>query len=826
MNKWIYQLHDSNIIYLENKLYLFGNKATKLSELYLIDIPTPRGIIITSELTKFYLENNNTFPLGFVEELEREMNSLFGNIHNTTKLFSARSSSVISMPGMLETITNIGFYTSCISKEKNSFLNDCYKRFIYSYANAVLDNNIMALNNRNMDFESMLELLSIYKIDLPSNPLAQIINSIAAVIKSWNSTKAQLYRSDNKIEYDNGIAVIIQEMIYGNRDNDSGTGVVFSRNPISGEKLLYGEYLINAQGEEIVSGAVTPLPISVNNNSMQYVMPRAYSQLESIVTKLEMYYKDIQDIEFTVESGKLYILQTRNAKRSPNANIKASINFVEEKIITEEDALEMITGSCLDKFLYPKVEYEDNTQIIAKGIPCSPGASIGKVNVSSNVNKTSILFRNHTVTEDIHDITLSAGAITSIGGATSHAAVVTRGLGIPCISGANFCINKSEKTIIIGEHILHEGDIITIDGDLGNIIKGETQLSENKVTEEFLQILRLSQKHKSLDIYVNAETVQDMKAALSFGVEGVGLCRTEHMFFNHIEVIRRVILFNDLNSLKSLLNIQIQEFTELFLLMQDKPFNIRLLDPPLHEFLPHSVDQIDYPNIDREEIEMRVKKFKEVNPMLGKRGVRISILYPEIYKAQIRAIFISANNFLNKGDIIPNIEIMIPFVSDVQEVIFIKSMIHELYEELECSFEYKIGAMIEIPRAAICAGELAKHIDYFSFGTNDLTQMTYGISRDDSESIIISYKDQDIMDYDPFQKLDIKAVGTLMKMAVGQARLVNPKIKIGACGENIIDEESMKFCYNIGLDYVSCSAYKIPRLKLLSSHIKIQNERI
>ncbi len=848
---------------------LLGGKGANLAEMTNLGLPVPPGFTITTEACKYYLDHTDAsgqggYPEGFqteldtnLKELEEKIGMKFGDAQNPL-LVSVRSGAKMSMPGMMDTILNLGLNDETAAglaqKTGNErFCYDAYRRFVNMFGNVVLgishemfEDEIDKLKlKKNVKLDTDLDaadlkfLVGEFKrivkekagIDFPANPIEQLKMAIEAVFKSWNNDRANTYRKLNNITGLNGTAVNIQAMVFGNMGNTSGTGVAFTRNPSTGEKEFYGEFLMNAQGEDVVAGIRTPQKLT----QLQEVMPQIFTQLNQVRENLENHYRDMQDIEFTIQEGKLYMLQTRNGKRTAHAAIKIAVDMVGEKLITKDEALLRIDASSLKQLLHPDLDPKASKNVIAKGLPASPGAAVGKVVFSADdaVNWTFerdervILVRRETSPEDIHGMHVSKGILTSTGGMTSHAAVVCRGMGKCCVAGcADIMVDAKTKTVKIGDLVIHEGDVITLNGSTGEVMLGAVDMIEPEITEDFKTILAWADAVRKLKIRTNADTPKDAQVGKDFGAEGIGLCRTEHMFFegDRIDVVREMIVANTVEgrrkALAKLLPMQKADFIGIFEVMSGLPVTIRLLDPPLHEFVPKTTEQMQElateMGMQLADIEKIVENLHEVNPMLGHRGTRLGITYPEIYEMQVQAIIEAAIEVSKRG-IVPVPEIELPFIADIKELIVSRKMAEGViarYAE-QIKFEYKIGTMIELPRACLTADELAPYADFFSFGTNDLTQMTWGYSRDDAGKFLNYYLEHGILDRDPTESIDQKAVGRLMQMCVELGRGVPRKegqkpLEIGICGEQGGEPDSIKFCHKIGLDFVSLSPYRIP----------------
>ncbi len=870
--KYVYSFNEGN----SNMRSLLGGKGANLCQMTTLGLPVPMGFIVTTEACTSYYENSETLSSEIIKqvedkilELEKSTGKKFGDKENPL-LVSVRSGARSSMPGMMDTILNLGLNDEIVESLSTTmdkrFIYDCYRRFIGMYSDVVkgydkslferIIDKLKETKNIKYDTELTEEDLKLlvksfkekyYELaneDFPSDPKLQLIEAIKAVFRSWNNDRAKFYRKMNNIPDEWGTAVNVQEMVYGNLNDKSGTGVVFSRNPATGENKLYGEYLINAQGEDVVAGVRTPSNIS----TLKEVMPDCYEQLNNICKKLENYYKDIQDMEFTIENGKLYMLQTRNGKRTGKAAIKIATSLVEEGLITKEEALSRVEPKLLDQLLHPTFDNNEleNKEIIAEGLAASPGAGSGKVyfkaedikRASENGESDLILVRLETSPEDIEGMSLSKAVLTIRGGMTSHAAVVARGMGIPCVSGCeNLRIDETNKTLMAKEYTIHEGDYISVDGSTGKVYLGQIPTTDAGISGDFEVFMNWVNEIKTIGVRANADNYKDAKKALDLGAEGIGLCRTEHMFFDNERIFnfRKMILSTNeeerIASLNKILPYQKSDFISLFEIMKENPVTIRLLDPPLHEFLPKEESEIESLakdlNIEKEEIVKRIESLKEFNPMMGHRGCRLSITYPEIAKMQTRAIIEAAIEVKRKGiDVFP--EIMIPLVGEVNELKYLKEIIlntiEDIFKKENIKIKYLIGKMIEIPRGAITADKIAKEADFFSFGTNDLTQMTYGFSRDDATKFLNDYYDKKILKINPFEKLDTEGVGYLIQTAAKKGLESNPKLELGVCGEQGADPESIEFLINNGIDYVSCSPYRIPIAKLAAAQAVIRKK--
>ncbi len=838
MQKWLYSFSKENIEGNINMLTTLGSKGAYLSDMCKLKLPVPPGFTITTDFCHYYLQHKK-LPPDFFEQLIigiQSLEKLCGKIFSSTLnplLVSVRSGASVSMPGMMDTILNVGLNKKIIDFTPSNtifgnLLRDSYARLLESYATTIFGiDSKHFIHPKLANIDEVIaykeNIFSKFGYEMPQDPYEQIISAIIAVVNSWNSDRAKIYRKLQNISHDLGTAITIQTMVFGNRCENSGTGVVFTRSPTNGEAKIYGEFLPTAQGEDIVAGIKTPLSIS---EYMQIKLPQTYLELVNACSVLEEYYKDAQDIEFTVENSKLYILQTRSAKRTANASIKIAVDMVNEGKISKEFALMMIKPESLNQIMHANVEYNGTENIIWSGLAASPGGASGKIILSRKKaielgkSEKIIFVCEDTSPEDIEAMHQSAGFLTSNGGLTSHAAVVARGFGRACVVGANFNINQETTSIKFGDLTLQEGEIITIDGSTGNIIYGNVSLTKPELSTEFYQLISWAKDHNKISVQANAENVSDLKTALKFCAKGIGLCRSEHMFFeiSRLRLLQKAILTKDLDLKKDTLEVlQIlhsKDYFDLFYLLgSDKTINIRLLDPPLHEFFPSSQKQIqelaDNLQIKEDELAELLKNITEVNPMLGKRGCRLGLTHPEIYNMQIRAIFTAAKEIQNKHKIDINLEIMVPLISSEKEIELASSMIKSISLEY-ANVNYKIGVMIELPRAALIADKIAKYVDYFSFGTNDLTQTIYGLSRDDCAKFMPNYLEQGLYSFDPFIKIDFEAVGEIMNIAIEKGKMVNPLLKFGMCGEQACDESGVAFALKSGIDYISCSPYNIP----------------
>lgn len=878
-NKQVYLFEEGNA----KMRALLGGKGANLCEMTNLGLPVPPGFIITTEVCREFYKKGKKLQNFLMKEVKEKMRIIekktqkkFGDIENPL-LVSVRSGAMFSMPGMMDTILNLGLNDNSVEglakKTKNPrFAYDAYRRFIMMFSDIVLGierekfEEILSRhkNEEGVKFdyeisaESLKKIVEEYKelvkkeknIPFPQDPYKQLEMAIIAVFNSWNNPRAITYRNLNKIPHDLGTAVNIQAMVFGNMGDNSGTGVAFTRNPSTGEKEIYGDYLVNAQGEDVVAGIRTPQSITKLKESM----PEIYKEFVKICKKLEKHYKDMQDIEFTIEEGKLYILQCRAGKRTAQAAVKIAIDMAEEKLISKEEALLRIEPAHLDQLLHRRFDPQKKPSSIAKGLAASPGAATGKVVFSADEaerlgreGEKVILVRPETCPDDIHGLALSQGVLTARGGMTSHAAVVARGMGKPCVAGCEKLNIDLEKKIFTVDGItVKEKDIISIDGSTGEVFLGEIPMIEPKLSGEFEKLLRWADKYRRLKVRANADTPADAKQALNFGAEGIGLCRTEHMFMapDRLPVMKEMIMAETKEErekvLRKLLPMQKQDFIGIFTAMKGKPVTIRLLDPPLHEFLPRLEEllvEVTTLKIKgekngelskKETLLKKVEALREANPMLGLRGCRLGILYPEINEMQVRAIFEAACEVAKIG-IKVNPEIMIPLVGHVNELKIVREQLEKIAKEImereKIKIKYSFGTMIEIPRAALTADEIAEYAEFFSFGTNDLTQTTFGISRDDAEGkFLFYYIDKKILPDNPFQTLDKTGVGELMRIAVRGGKKTRKNLKLGICGEHGGDPESVKFCHELGLDYVSCSPYRVPIARLAAAQANIKKK--
>ena len=862
-----------------NMRELLGGKGANLAEMTNIGLPVPQGFTITTEACTQYYEdgrqiNDEIFAeiMEYVEKMEKITGKKFGDLHNPL-LVSVRSGARASMPGMMDTILNLGLnedVVNVIAEKSNNprWAWDCYRRFIQMYSDVVMEvgkkyfeqliDQMKEKKGVTLDVEltadDLKELAGQFKAeykakigeDFPTDPKEQLMGAIKAVFRSWDNPRANVYRRDNDIPYSWGTAVNVQSMAFGNMGDDCGTGVAFTRNPATGEKKLMGEFLTNAQGEDVVAGVRTPMPIA----EMAEKFPEAFKQFEDVCKILEDHYRDMQDMEFTVEHGKLYMLQTRNGKRTPAAALKIACDLVDEGMIDEKKAVAMIEPRSLDTLLHPQFDTEvlKKTPVIGKALPASPGAACGKIVFSAEDAKAwkergekVVLVRLETSPEDIEGMKASQGILTVRGGMTSHAAVVARGMGKCCVSGCgDIKMDEENKQFELSGKVYHEGDWLSIDGSTGNIYDGAVPTVDASIGGEFGRVMGWADKYRRLGVRTNADNPHDTAQAVKFGAEGIGLCRTEHMFFeaDRIPAIREMICADTLEqrekALAKLEPMQQGDFEAMYIALEGRPMTVRFLDPPLHEFVPTEEADIELLAKDMgksvAEIKNIIASLHEFNPMMGHRGCRLAVTFPEIAAMQTRAVIKAALN-VNAAHpdwhIVP--EIMIPLVGEVKELKYVKDVVvktaDEIISSVKSDMKYKVGTMIEIPRAALTADEIAKEADFFSFGTNDLTQMTFGFSRDDAGKFLGAYYDKKIYENDPFAKLDQVGVGKLVKMAATMGRESNPDIHLGICGEHGGDPASVEFCHKVGLDYVSCSPFRVPIARLAAAQAAIREQR-
>ena len=882
--RWVYAFGGGTADGDASMKELLGGKGANLAEMSSLGLPVPPGFTVTTEACVHYYSNDKSYPPGLREQVAAGLKAVetitgkaFGDAANPL-LVSVRSGARASMPGMMDTVLNLGLNDQTVEglaklSGDRRFAFDSYRRFIQMYSAVVL----------NMDHHLFEEILDDHKDRLevyvdtgltaedweavvidykdaverelgrpfPQDPPEQLWGAVGAVFASWMNDRAKFYRRMHDIPESWGTAVNIQSMVFGNMGDGSATGVAFTRNPSTGDNRLYGEFLINAQGEDVVAGIRTPQPLTRiareemgdNNLSMEEALPEVFTQFKAVVERLETHYRDMQDIEFTVEQGRLYMLQTRNGKRTAKAALRIAVDLANEGLITHAEAVMRVDPASLDQLLHPTIDPTSPRDVIATGLPASPGAATGKVVFTAEeaeklglAGEAVILVREETSPEDIRGMDAARGIVTARGGMTSHAAVVARGMGRPCVSGAGeIQIDKRAGEFRARGKTIRAYDIVTIDGSTGEVLQGVVKMIEPELSGDFGALMSWADSVRRLKVRANAETALDAQVARQFGAEGIGLCRTEHMFFDpaRIAAVREMILADDVAGRKAalakILPMQRADFVELFKIMEGLPVTIRLLDPPLHEFLPHSEDDLtavaEATGLDPTKLLRRAQELHEVNPMLGHRGCRLGVSYPEIYEMQVRAIIEAACQVVTDGRPAPIPEIMHPLVAKGEEMKFLRELTDrtakEVLAERDVSIEYMVGTMVELPRAAIRAGDLAEHAEFFSFGTNDLTQTTFGISRDDSGRFLNAYIDKGIFERDPFVTLDQEGVGDLIRIATERGRAVRPDVKLGICGEHGGDPASIQFCESVGLDYVSCSPYRVPIARLAAAQAAI-----
>ena len=873
MKKFVYSFNEGS----KDMKDLLGGKGANLAEMTKIGLPVPFGFTVTTEACNRYYDEGKKIGDDIVasifeklEELENTTGKKFGDIENPL-LVSVRSGAKISMPGMMDTILNLGLNDQTVEglaalTENPRFAYDSYRRFIQMFGDVVMEiaktkfDAIFDAKKEEHGYESdvdlttedLKEIIVGYKAlvkeemgrDFPQEPKDQLMEAIMAVFRSWNNDRAILYRQLNEIPDSIGTAVNVQSMVFGNMGETSGTGVAFTRSPVNGEKAIFGEFLVNAQGEDVVAGIRTPQPIA----EMAQAFPEVYTEFTRIAELLEKHYTDMQDMEFTVERNKLFMLQTRNGKRTAPAAVKIAVDMQSEGLIDKETAVMRIEPAQIDQLLHPMFDAEElkEAEKLTKGLPASPGAATGQIYFNASDAETAvangakaILVRLETSPEDLAGMVAAEGILTARGGMTSHAAVVARGMGKCCVSGcAEIKVDEEAKELTIGEYVFKEGDYISLDGTAGDVLKGQIKTVPPELSGDFAEIMSWADEIRTLKIRTNADNPRDAKQAVEFGAEGIGLCRTEHMFFEEerIPAVRRMILADSeeerREALKFLLPYQKGDFKGIYEAMGDRPVTIRLLDPPLHEFLPHTDEEIkalsEQIGVPYEKLAKKTQELHEFNPMLGHRGCRLAVTYPEIAEMQAEAIIMAAIEVRKEQglDIIP--EIMIPLVGMRKELADVKATVVKTVEAVMeregVKFDYLIGTMIEIPRAALTADEIAEEAEFFSFGTNDLTQMTFGFSRDDTGKIIKEYREKGIFDDDPFQSIDQVGVGKLVKMAVELGKQTRPSIKLGICGEHGGDPKSIEFCNAVGLQYVSCSPFRVPIARLAAAQAAIKQK--
>ncbi|WMS43618.1 pyruvate, phosphate dikinase [Acuticoccus sp. MNP-M23] len=887
MGQWVYTFGDGKAEGDASQRDLLGGKGANLAEMSSLGLPVPPGMTITTEVCTYYYENGETYP----PELEGEVDAALEQIAASTDrkfgdpdmplLVSVRSGARISMPGMMDTVLNLGLNDTTVpalakNADDERFAYDSYRRFIQMYGDVVLgvpmrlfDEHLESMKDeKDVELDTDLSaadwrtLIESYKAlvqketgsPFPQDPRDQLWGAIGAVFGSWRNDRAVTYRRLQGIPERWGTAVTVQAMVFGNMGETSATGVAFTRNPSNGENALYGEFLINAQGEDVVAGIRTPQDITEKarleagseKQSMEKALPEAFAEFKAVCDKLEGHYRDVQDLEFTIERNKLWMLQTRTGKRTAKAALKIAVDMVDEGVISEAEAVQRIEPASLDQLLHPTIDPQAKTDLFAKALPASPGAAAGEIVFSSEeaeriagLGRTCILCRIETSPEDISGMHAAAGIFTTRGGMTSHAAVVARGMGKPCVSGAgNVRINYANGTMIAGGRTLKVGDKITIDGATGEVLMGEVPMLNPELSGDFQRIMQWADGARRMRVRTNADTPHDARAAREFGAEGIGLCRTEHMFFDpaRINAMREMILADDTEGRKAaldkLLPMQREDFTSIFEIMAGLPVTIRLLDPPLHEFIPHGEDEIlevaEALGVSPDKLRNRSRELSEFNPMLGHRGCRLAVSYPEIAEMQSRAIFEAAVAAAKKTGAPVEPEVMVPLVSLKTELDFVKKRIDAtakaVREETGVDFHYQVGTMVELPRAAINAKAIAESAEFFSFGTNDLTQTTFGISRDDAGVFLGAYLRESIIDIDPFVSIDVDGVGALVELAAERGRQTRPDIKLGICGEHGGDPASISFCESVDLDYVSCSPFRVPIARLAAAQAALRKK--
>ncbi len=873
--KYVYAFEEGN----KDMRNLLGGKGANLAEMTNLGLPIPEGFTVTTEACTNYYENGKVISkeiedqiFDYLKKLEEKRGKKFGD-NEDPLLVSVRSGARASMPGMMDTILNLGLNDVAVvgfAKKTNNerFAYDSYRRFIQMYSDVVMEvpkssfekiidevkNEKGVKYDTELDVEDLKELVKRFKKvykdamgeEFPQDAKEQLMGAVKAVFRSWDNPRAIVYRRMNDIPGDWGTAVNVQSMVFGNMGDTSGTGVAFTRNPSTGEKGIYGEYLINAQGEDVVAGVRTPQPIT----KLAEDLPECYQNFIEIANKLEDHYKDMQDMEFTIQEGKLYFLQTRNGKRTAHAAIKIACDLVDEGKITKEEALLRIEAKSLDQLLHPTFDNEalKNGEVVGTGLPASPGAAAGKIYFTAEDAKAAgvggkgervILVRLETTPEDIEGMVASQGVLTVRGGMTSHAAVVARGMGTCCVSGCgDIHINEAKKEFTLGGETFHEGDYISLDGTTGKIYKGDIKTVEASVSGNFGRIMEWADEARRLQVRTNADNPRDTKKAVELGAEGIGLCRTEHMFFeeDRIPKIRKMILSETPEAREEALNelipFQKGDFKAMYKALNGLPMTVRYLDPPLHEFLPTEEDDIKAlakdMGVSVEHLKEKCAELHEFNPMMGHRGCRLAVTYPEIARMQTRALMEAAIEVSEEEGFKITPEIMIPLVGEAKELKFVKDIVVETAEKVKeekgSDMEYHIGTMIEIPRAALMADKIAEEAEFFSFGTNDLTQMTFGFSRDDAGKFLDSYYQNKIYEFDPFAKLDQEGVGQLVKMASEKGRKTRPNIKLGICGEHGGEPSTVEFCHNIGLTYVSCSPYRVPIARLAAAQAALKEK--
>ena len=887
MTKWVYSFGDGRAEGEASMRNLLGGKGANLAEMSNLGLPVPPGFTITTEVCTYYYQHGETYPAELADEVKAALEKVggltgrrFGDADKPL-LVSVRSGARASMPGMMDTVLNLGLNDATVEAlakdaDDERFAYDSYRRFITMYSNVVLGVEHHAFEEAlehykeekglNLDTELKADdwkhLIGVYKkivrdehgSDFPQKPEDQLWGAIGAVFDSWMIPRAKKYRELNSIPESWGTAVNVQAMVFGNMGDTSATGVAFTRNPSTGERALYGEFLINAQGEDVVAGIRTPQDITEkarieaksDKPSMEKAMPESFAELTRIYEILEKHYRDMQDMEFTIERGKLWMLQTRNGKRTAKAALRIAVELAGEGLISKEEAVKRVEPGALDQLLHPTIDPDAERKVIATGLPASPGAAVGEIVFNSEAAEAArkaerrcILVRIETSPEDIHGMHAAEGILTTRGGMTSHAAVVARGMGKPCVSGVgSIRIDYKAQTMTVGGVTLKAGDVITIDGSTGQVIQGEVKMLQPELSGDFAALMEWADAVRTMKVRTNADTPADARAARKFGAEGIGLCRTEHMFFegDRIIAVREMILSDDAegrrSALAKILPYQRQDFVELFTIMSGLPVTIRLLDPPLHEFLPHTDEEIrevqSATGIPEDKIRNRIRELSEHNPMLGFRGCRLAIAFPEIAEMQARAIFEAAVQAAKDTGAPVTPEVMVPLVFTRMEFDIVKARIDAMAkavtEETGAKLEYQVGTMIELPRAALKAGEIAETAEFFSFGTNDLTQTALGISRDDAATFLGPYTQKGILSVDPFVSIDQEGVGELVKIGAERGRATRDGLKLGICGEHGGDPASIGFCQEVGLDYVSCSPFRVPIARLAAAQAALNKD--
>jgi len=889
MTKWVYTFGDGQAEGRAHMKNLLGGKGANLAEMSSLGVPVPAGFTISTEVCTYYYENGETYPSDLTDqvnaalaETERVMGAKFGATDGPLLLVSVRSGARASMPGMMDTVLNLGLNDQTVENliklsGDERFCYDSYRRFIQMYSDVVMEvdhehfevhlERMKEAKGYTLDTEMTGDdwkaLVGLYKEEVqkhlgrsfPEDPHEQLWGAVGAVFGSWMNKRAITYRRLHGIPADWGTAVNVQAMVFGNMGEDCATGVCFTRDPSTGENAYYGEYLVNAQGEDVVAGIRTPQPLTVASKeatqtdlpSLEELMPDLYQQLYDVRVNLETHYKDMQDMEFTIQQNKLWMLQTRTGKRTSAAALRIAVEMVEEGLIDKAEAVRRMDPAQLDQLLHPMLDPKAEKDVLGKGLPASPGAASGQVVFTADEaeawvkeGKKVILTRVETSPEDIGGMHVAEGILTTRGGMTSHAAVVARGMGTPCVAGAGtLTVNYNAKTLTAGGVVINEGDVITLDGASGEVMRGEVPKIQPELTGNFAKLMEWVDEFRILKVRANAETPLDASTARNFGCQGIGLCRTEHMFFDpqRITHVRQMILASTEDerraALDKLLPYQRQDFVELFTIMAGLPVTVRLLDPPLHEFLPHTdadmAEVAKAAGVDMDTLKNRASQLHEANPMLGHRGCRLGVTYPEIYEMQARAIFEAAAEVAMKGEeVLP--EVMIPLVSVKSEFDRLKEVVDRVAGEVSAKtgakVDYMVGTMIELPRAALVADKIAEGAEFFSFGTNDLTQTTYGLSRDDAGNFLVPYQEMGVIEVDPFVSIDPDGVGELVSTAAERGRKTRPDIKLGICGEHGGDPASVHFCNGVGLDYVSCSPYRVPIARLAAAQAALGEEGV